>query len=153
MKTNTVARLFTDLSMIVLAGFFSANCVAQETNSQKKALAEELISLMRLDRSMAVIVEERLKMEESAEPALSQEQKAAKRRQVEKVYNLDALKPIWVETYTEIFNEEQLRGMIAFFKGPIGQRWIETQPEVQMKTMQKMQAFMHDADSKLHGQQ
>jgi hypothetical protein len=101
---------------------------------------------------MAVIVQERLKMEESADPALSQEQKAAKRRQGEKVYNLDALKPIWVEIYTEVFTEEQLNGMIAFFKGPIGRRWIDTQPEGQIKIMQKMQAFMQDADLKLHRQ-
>ncbi len=152
MKTNPSVHTFPRFSVIFLVGFFGAHCFAQQTNVQKKDLAEQLISLMRLDRSMAVVLEQRVKMEESADPSLSQEQKAEKRRQAEKVYNWDALKPIWVEIYTEIFTEEELRGMIAFFNGPIGQRWIETQPEVQMKTMQKMQTFVHDADSKLHSQ-
>jgi hypothetical protein len=39
--------------------------------------------------------------------------------------------------------------MIAFFKSPLGQKWIEKQPQLQMATMQKMQAVMMEAQPKM----
>jgi hypothetical protein len=73
MNTNSASRTFLRLAMLLLAGSFGAHCLAQEATGQKKNLAEELISLMRLDRSMAAILEQRVKMEESADATLSQE--------------------------------------------------------------------------------
>ena len=124
-------------------------CFAADVSPQKTALAEEVITLMRLPESMQVVVNERLKTEELQNPKLTAEEKAARRRAIEKVYNIEAFKPIWVEIYAEIFTEDELKGMVAFFKEPIGSKWIEKQREVQEKTAERMRAFGREAESKL----
>jgi hypothetical protein len=54
-----------------------------------------------------------------------------------------------VDVYASTFTADELRGMIAFFKTPVGQKWIEKQPEVQEKTMQKMQELIMSAQPQI----
>jgi hypothetical protein len=56
---------------------------------------------------------------------------------------------MFISIYAETFTAEELQGMIAFFKTPIGQKWIEKQPQLQMTTMQKMQTLMIEAQPKI----
>ncbi|MEP6669006.1 MAG: DUF2059 domain-containing protein [Chthoniobacter sp.] len=147
MKGDTATLTLIRVLFIAIFGF--SHCAAQDASGERKALADELISLMRLETSFKLVLEQKGKMEESADSSLSPEQKATRRRQADKIYNWDAIKPIWMQIYTEIFTDEDLRGMIVFFKSPVGQKWLDTQPEVQTKTMQKMQAYMRDAERKL----
>ena len=136
--------------IVAVLTFASRNvCLAQSQTPQKKALAEELIALMHLSESMRAVVDERLKVEASQNPNASEEEKSARRRAIEQAYNIDAFKPIWAKIYAEIFTEDELKGMIAFFKGPVGSKWIEKQREVQEKTFERIQAFAREAESKL----
>jgi len=122
--------------------------LAEDVSPQKKALAGELITLLRLHESMQVVVRERLKTEELLNPYLSAEEKASRRRAIEKSYDIEAFKAVWAEIYAEIFTEDELKGMIAFFKGPAGGKWIEKQRELEEKTALRMRDFMRDAESK-----
>ncbi|MEM9398665.1 MAG: DUF2059 domain-containing protein [Verrucomicrobiota bacterium] len=49
---------------------------------------------------------------------------------------------IFGEIYSSVFTEEELQGLIDFYKSPVGQKFIKKQPELQAATMQKMQVEM-----------
>ena len=65
------------------------------------------------------------------------------------IFNWETLKPAFIQLYAETFTEEELQGMIEFYKTPVGQKWIEKQPELQAATMQKMQAIMREAQPRI----
>jgi hypothetical protein len=152
MRIHTLRSLSVGLATLSVAASTPRLLLAQGVSPQKKAIAEELITLMRLSESMQMIVDERMKTEEMQNRNLSAEEKAARRRAIEKIYNIDAFKTIWAEIYAEIFAEDDLIAMVAFFKGPVGRKWIEKQREVQERTAQRMRDFGREADSKLDGQ-
>jgi len=49
---------------------------------------------------------------------------------------------MFAEIYSEVFTEEELQGLIEFYKSPVGQKFLEKQPELAAATMQKMQGQM-----------
>lgn len=46
----------------------------------------------------------------------------------------DKLKPAYVQIYTEAFTQEEVNGLIAFYRTPVGQATIEKMPKVMQKT-------------------
>jgi hypothetical protein len=50
----------------------------------------------------------------------------------------DKLKPIYLQSYREVFSQEEVDAMIQFYSTPLGQSVIEKQPRV----MQRAQALM-----------
>src|SRR5215468_3818001 len=147
MRIRTLCNVSAAITALELIMFSPPSCLAEDVSPQKKALAGELITLLRLHESMQVVVRERLKTEELLNPYLSAEEKASRRRAIEKSYDIEAFKAVWAEIYAEIFTEDELKGMIAFFKGPAGGKWIEKQRELEEKTARRMRDFMRDAES------
>jgi hypothetical protein len=148
MRIRTLCNVSAAIAALAVIMFSPPSCLAEDVSPQKKALAGELITLLRLHESMQVIVRERLKTEELRNPNLSAEEKASRRRAIEKSYDIEAFKAVWAEIYAEIFTEDELKGMIAFFKGPVGGKWIEKQRELEEKIAQRMRDFMREAESK-----
>ncbi len=61
----------------------------------------------------------------------------------------DAIKGDFVKIYADVFSAEELQGMIDFFKGPVGQKFIGKQPQVQAAVMQRMQSLMLEMQPKI----
>jgi uncharacterized protein len=57
----------------------------------------------------------------------------------------DKLKPIYVQVYVETFEQAEVDGLIAFYRSPVGQSFVNKMPVVQQKSMaitqQRMQSF------------
>ena len=53
-----------------------------------------------------------------------------------------SVRPIFVKIYADNFDEAELTGLIAFYKSPVGQTWIQKQPAIQAATMQAMGQIM-----------
>ncbi len=57
----------------------------------------------------------------------------------------EKLKPIYVQIYTETFEQAEVDGLIAFYRSPVGQAFVNKMPQVQQKSMaitqQRMQSF------------
>ena len=49
---------------------------------------------------------------------------------------------MFAEIYSDVFTEDEIQGIIDFYKSPIGQKMLEKQPELTGATMQKMQVEM-----------
>lgn len=56
----------------------------------------------------------------------------------------EKMRPIYVSLYAETFSPEELQGLIAFYKTPVGQKWIERQPQLQTAIMEKSQVVVMD---------
>jgi uncharacterized protein len=51
----------------------------------------------------------------------------------------DKMKEMFVQTYRETFSQEDIDGLIAFYKSPTGQAFVDKQPELMKRTMALMQ--------------
>jgi hypothetical protein len=100
---------------------------AQESNqSQSAALAEELLSLMNvqkdMDKEMNTIFQQLSKISDQLEGVTPEatkslpEIKAAITKKMTAMLNWETIKPQFISIYSEIFTPEELQGMIAFYK-------------------------------------
>jgi len=145
--------------IIALLTFAITSIHAQESLSpQRTAKAEELMSLLNIDKNMqgafAQVEKMQAQMMDSKNlPPEAKEKQAKMRKKIfeatEEIFNWETLKPAFIQIYAETFTDEELQGMIDFYKTPLGQKWIEKQPQLQAATMQKMQSIMIDAQPKI----
>lgn len=49
---------------------------------------------------------------------------------------------MFAEIYSEVFTDEELQGLIDFYKTPIGQKFLKKQQPLQIATMNRMQQEM-----------
>jgi uncharacterized protein len=120
----------------------------------KESLAEELLQLMHVKENTEKsfeAVKQMLPMQmEKIRDATGQEQDAAgPTNQVSGMIDMIAREMSWenmkndyIALYAETFTEDELRGMIAFYKTPVGQSWISKQPEVARRSMELGQRLM-----------
>lgn len=54
----------------------------------------------------------------------------------------EKLKPLYVQLYTEVFTQEEVDGLIAFYESPAGQAYIGKMPLITQKSMALMQDLM-----------
>ncbi len=85
----------------------------------------------------------------SAGQALSDEQKrvieSAPREFVEVMHqdlSWDKLKPIYVNIYRESFTQEEIDGLVAFYRSPAGDALVKKMPVVMQKSMLAMQGLL-----------
>ena len=132
---------------------------AQEKQSSESAvLAEELLTLLNVQKNIDTVLQQLTKVQEQSAVATSatpgakemqQKMRETMNAEIKSIVNWDTIKPMFISIYSETFTPEELQGMIAFYKTPIGQKWLEKQPQLQMATMQKMQSIMAEAQPKM----
>jgi len=49
------------------------------------------------------------------------------------------MKPVYVAMYDETFTADELRPLVAFFKSPAGQAYVDKMPSLVSNTMKRMQ--------------
>ena len=54
------------------------------------------------------------------------------------------LKPMFVQIYAELFTEEEINGIVSFYKSPAGKAMIEKMPQMMQRMMPMMQKLMGD---------
>jgi hypothetical protein len=63
------------------------------------------------------------------------------------------LEPMYIRVYQKTFSQQEVDGMIAFYKTPSGQAVIGKMPTVMQNTMEEMQAMMGPVMQKLQKMQ
>ena len=61
----------------------------------------------------------------------------------------DKLKDDYIAIYGETFTQEELSGLVAFYKSPIGRKFAEKQPELLRRSMQVSQEQMAELVPKI----
>ncbi len=62
---------------------------------------------------------------------------------------MDALKPLFLKVYMDTYTEEELDGILAFYKSPAGQAFVAKTPQLMQRSMQLMQEQMANVQPRL----
>jgi hypothetical protein len=118
-----------------------------------EALAEELMSLMKVDEATQqalVMVRDSMMKQTQRMAAQSgqgnlEEMKAYQAKvmaAIEEELSWDKLKGQMVALYADTFTEQELKGLIEFYNGPVGKAFIAKQPQLMQKSMEFNQRMM-----------
>lgn len=108
------------------------------------AAARELLAVSRARETFIRALE--LGMEEGGGMELTPEIRRTLREFMDEHFRYQDLEPEFVRMYTDLFTEEEMRGIIAFYRTPIGQRLVERTPEMAARSQRiantRLQAVM-----------
>lgn len=150
--------------LIILDGFASPGIAQDQVPSNNMKLAEELVGVMHLDQGMNSSLDKMKQMQQKiadfTSTKTSPEAKAMAQRHVDTardlakaVMNVEKQKEMYVAVYANTYTAEELQGAIDFYKTPIGQKWAENQPKVNMeiatKSMEMMPQIMDSLKSSM----
>lgn len=126
----------------------------QGPDATRRALAEELLDRANVKESM----EKSFAMVRQAIPAQLEQMRQATGqanlstnvvRETEQVMDVltkelswDNLKESYITLYAETFTQEELEGIIAFYKSPAGQAYVKKQPQLMQRSMELSQKLM-----------
>ena len=133
--------------LTVLALTFFLQSLHADDASQRTAAAEEMLNAMHTEQILSKQKENMSRMMSAALPkdmSDAERQKAIQKQSdiYDSLLKWDTLKPDFIQVYSEVFTEKEMKDLIAFYKSPIGQKFIEKMPELQKKTMEIMQKRM-----------
>jgi len=144
------------LRMLVLI----ALCIpaGMAADQDKRALAEELMAVMHPEKMMDQVMNQlsgtvrqqlqTMNVPEDTKPLVDQ------MMQDEMTYLRDKLdwtklKPQFVDMYADVFTEGELREIVAFYKSPGGQAFLDKTPVLTQRSITMMQALMTDLPAHL----
>ena len=134
--------------LITLAALaFSANAQDQPS-ATNIALAGQLVDLMHLDKGKSATFDGMKQMQAKISDSVLTNVSPDARAMIEKsmdesrnaaasVMSKDNARELYISAYARIYTAQELQGAIDFYKSPIGQKWIEKQPQVVTAVMEK----------------
>ena len=126
------------LALALLAGL-SAPALAQPQaqaawSPSHVAAVEELLGLMDMERNMMIGLEMAMQ-EQSDDPEMASLEPVI-RQFMAKYLRWEDLKPQFVELYAGTYTEAEIRGLIQFYRTPLGQKVIASEPTLMAKATQ-----------------
>ncbi len=97
--------------------------------------AEKLLETMEMDKSYSRLMEQMADMQVQQNPAFSNKKEAVMAF-FNKYMSYDQIKPDLVTMYADVFNEQELNDLVAFYKTPTGKKSIAVMPELAQKGSQ-----------------
>lgn len=135
-------KVITVLVFSIVFSFTQTLKASEETHNK---VAEEFINMMDVKNMenhgfeqvkqvfMSQIDPMFTNMEDTTKAQLIREKIAAK---LNKELSWETLKSEYIKLYTEIFTEEEMQGILDFYKGPMGQKLMEKTPELMGRSVQ-----------------
>ncbi len=139
--------------IITVACVVSWSCAYGQTD-QQKALAEELMNVMNvketIDQSMAMVKQMIPSQMQMAQQGAGQKEISPQASEqamqtmdiIAQEFSYDKIKDDYIRLYSEVFSEDEMKGIIAFYKSPAGQAFLKKQPELMKKSMELSQKMM-----------
>ncbi len=143
--------IFIVVGVFALLSLSCAQPAVQKQPAQDvpKQLAEELLLLTETDKTLESTFEmvKQLQMDQLKKIPLPKELSEEDAEKIasmqEKIIDIiseemgwDKIKENIIDIYVDVFTKEELEGIIAFYKTPVGQKLIKKQPELMQKSMQ-----------------
>jgi hypothetical protein len=131
--------------MILALALSAAPAAAQpEPSASEVAAVRELLEVSRTRENFIRAME--LGMEQGGMGEMTPQIRAVLRQFMDEHFRYDEMEPDFIRMYTETFTEEEIRGLTAFYRTPVGQRVVETLPEIsaasQAIVMERLQSAM-----------
>jgi hypothetical protein len=139
------------MSVTFLAFAFRTSAHADE--STKAAKIDELMRITKVESISAQVGGQirAMMMNQLNAAGLPEESKAGAAgmmnkviAQVEERMSWDKLKPEYMKVYGDVFSEEEITGIVAFYKTPIGRAMLAKMPQLMSKSMEIGQRRMAD---------
>jgi hypothetical protein len=140
----------TLLALLLLTPLF-----AHADEAAKKAKIEELMQLTNMNHLMDQMLgqmTQRMKTsatEQEDSLHLTPDQKTVYENYQQKMsqlitdsVNWEKMKPIMVQVYTETYTDQELEGILTFYRSPAGQAMVAKSPQLMTKTMTLMMQQM-----------
>jgi hypothetical protein len=138
----------------VLGIWLATMCAGAQETSSKRALAEELLTMMNMreniEKSFAMVKQmmpaqmEKMKQAtgQASMPTNASAQAEKMVDTISREFSWDKMKEDYITLYADTFTEEELKGIIAFYKSPAGRAFIQKQPELMKRSMELSQKLM-----------
>ncbi len=137
------------LKMFAVLLFAPALMLADDAS--KAAKIEELCLITHMDQLSQQIIDQIAPIVKTQMGNVPAEQRAAVNELMDKLttlianrLNWDSLKPAFVKLYSDTYTEEEVEGMIVFYKTPVGRAMLEKMPALMQKAMAISQDTMRD---------
>lgn len=149
MKT---ARSFLSTLLVALAAVLPVKAQDQPS-ATNIALAGQLVDLMHLDKAMNLGLNNMKQMQSKMLDSSTTNSSTDIKERVQKSMEVgmsaatafmtpEKLHAMYVSVYASTFTAEELQGAIAFYQSPVGQKWIEKQPQLSAAIMEKTMEMM-----------
>lgn len=142
-------KLLTALVLVLAA---AAPVAAQgEPSASEVAAIRELLEVSRTRENFVRAME--LGMEQGGAGDLTPRVRQVLREFMDEHFRFEDMEPEFIRMYADLYTEEEIRGMTAFYRTPVGQRVIETLPELtaasQRIAMERLQTVMPELMQRL----
>ncbi len=126
--------------------------------AERKKLAEELLGLIKFERNIeqSFAAARQMQMAQVKTMTLSDFDAAAARAVREKTMDFlqeqlswKNLRDEFIAAYAEIFTEEELKGLVNFYKTPVGQAYVAKVPEMMQRSAEITQRHMLEIAPKI----
>jgi hypothetical protein len=147
--------------VVLVLALAVAPCAARADEASKRAKVEELVSVMHMDRMMNQMLEAIKGQTEQAMQQPGADSMTPEQKKIETDYQAKALQividsmgwkamePEFVTLYAQNFTEEEIDGMVTFYKSPTGQAVLNKMPQLMSSAMQLAQSRMVDIQPKM----
>ena len=148
---------------ILLMVLTVACCGARADEASKRAKAEQLFMLLHMDKMMDQMMSGVMKqVQQLAQSMPGADQATPEQKKLiadfqQRVLTLvnnklgwKALEPDFVNLYAGTYTEDDLDGIIGFYKSPVGQKMLEKTPELLSKSTEITQQKMREVQPQLN---
>jgi len=122
--------------------------------ASKAAKAAELLQLTQGDQMMKMLDPMMKGMMSQMDKDMSADQRAKAAEMQQQILalitaTLQKIKPAMAKVYTDTYSEEELDGILTFYKSPAGRAFIQKMPEVMQRSMPLMIQMMGDVQQQV----
>jgi uncharacterized protein len=134
------------------------NPLVYADEASQKLIAEDLLQTMKVDQMTKPLFDQMRSMmdQQFTQMGASEDMKPILKRYTDKLLdimeqtlNWQNLKEDMISIYMHAFTEDELKGMLAFYKSPVGQSVIQKMPTAMQQSMVLMQKHMPELLEKL----
>jgi uncharacterized protein len=145
---------YIPVSLLICASLLWCAPNLRADEASKAAKAGELLQLSQGDQMVKMMQPMMKGMMSQMDKGLSAEQRVKIGEMQDKMMALVAArlsdaKPALVKVYTDTYTEEELDGIVGFYKSPAGKAFLQKMPEVMQRSMPVMMQLMGDVQSEI----
>jgi hypothetical protein len=145
-------------SLVGGALVFVLTALALAQNKTARPDIDELLTLTRVQKTSESAIEHVKSMmadvakQTNVSPDAAEKTKTMQDKMftlIESEMGWNKMKTEYARVYAEVFSPDEVRGLIAFYKTPVGQAFLDKQPLLMQKTMEMAQKRMMDVMPKV----
>ena len=144
---------FLATALVFGLAMLSCQSTAWADDASKKVKIEEILQITHTDQMLKQTMEQvrAMQMDQLKKMDIPADQKAAsdeiQRRTLALVterLSYERAKPLYVQLYAEVFSEDEIDGIMGFYKSPAGKAMIDKMPMMMQRLMPMMQRMTAD---------